>query len=217
MQKHLEQKMWKTRLPSTPDPVRRGLMLGVASAGLLALMPRGAYALTTGQAEQLVVRVSGEVQAVVNSGKSGSAAAREFVRIFQRYADVPRIAATLLGPPWRQASSSEKSAYVQALTGYLSRKYGRRFEDFRGGTVKVIGSKDLGRKGVIVSSVVSIPGSAPFPVEWHVIEAGGRQTFFDLIIDGLRLLAAERAEVRALYEKNGNSIAGLTQALGGVG
>ena len=211
-------KISTTHLPSTPDlqASRRHFLAGAAAVAVAGLGGR-AHALSADEAKALILKVTQEVQGIINSGKSESAMIRDFEGIFKKYADVPRIAATLLGPPWRSASSSEKSAYVTALSGYLSRKYGRQFREFIGAQITLDKATDLGRKGVIVASTVKTDVFAPFPVEWHVIEAGGRQTFFDIIIEGVRLLATERTEIRAILDRTGGSVASLTSTLNRMG
>ena len=203
-----------TRLPSIPDTrlSRRSLMAGAGALALFGL-PQGARALTTDEAKGLILTVTREVEGIINSGKSEAAMIRDFEGIFRRYGDVPRIAATLLGPPWRSASNAEKRAYTEALSGYLARKYGRQFREFIGAEITLTKATDLGNKGVIVASTVKTNSFAPFPVEWHVIEAGGRKSFFDLIIEGVRLISTERSEIRALLDRSRGSLPGLTAEL----
>lgn len=207
-----------TPLPSNPNSVvsRRHFLIGTGVLTLAGLGTR-AQALSVDDAKSLILKVTGEVQAIINSGRSESAMINDFAGIFQRYADVPRIAATLLGPPWRTAGPGEKSAYVTALSGYLARKYGRQFREFVGAQITLTKATDLGRKGVIVASTVKTDVFEPFPVEWHVIEAGGRQTFFDIIIEGVRLLATERSEIRAILDRTDGSVASLASALNKMG
>jgi ABC-type transporter MlaC component len=80
-----------------------------------------------------------DVLGVINSGRSESAMLRDFERIFRDYADVPIIAQSVVGPPWRSASDGDRRAFVAAFQGYMARKYGRRFRDFIGGEITVTG------------------------------------------------------------------------------
>ena len=106
---------------------------------------------------------------------------------------------------------------MNAFKGYLSRKYGKRFNEFRNAQIEVTSSKDFGKKGIFVQTTVSTSVYAPFPVEWHVVERGGRLEFFDLSIEGVKLISTERAEIRALLNRNGGSVGKLAQALGKLG
>lgn len=197
------------------DLTRRSVLAGVAATLAATSMP--AAAMSTGQAEALILKVTTEVQSVINSGKSESAMIRDFEGIFDRYANVRAIAGTVLGPPWRGASGAEQSAYVNAFKGYLARKYGKRFREFQNAKIKVTNSKDFGNKGIFVQSIVSTSVYAPFPVEWHVVDRGGKLEFFDLSIEGVKLISTERTEIRALLNQNGGSVGKLATALSKLG
>lgn len=212
------QKNSKTPLPSMNDLDRRSVLVGAASLGGMALLtPQAALALSVKDAENLIRKVTGEVQSIINSGQSQTALIRKFEGVFQRYADVPRIAATLLGPPWRSANDADRNAYVQALTGYLARKYGKRFREFTNAEISITKSQDLGNKGVIVETLIRTSVYEPFPVEWWVIDDGTKRSFFDIIIEGVRLQSAERGEIRALLDRSGGSVAKLAATLNQLG
>jgi len=81
------------------DLTRRGFLGSAVVAGALAACP--AFALTSGEARKLIDRVVGDINSVINSGKSQNAMFRDFENIFRQYADVPTIARSALGPPAR--------------------------------------------------------------------------------------------------------------------
>lgn len=193
------------------DLSRRSLLILGGAAALS--VPLGAHAMSTADAEALILKVTQEVQRIINSGKSENVIIQDFERMFERYTNVRAIAATVLGPPWRSASSGDQAAYVDAFKGYVSRKYGKRFREFLNAKIAVTTSKDFGAKGIFVQSMVTTSKWAPFPVEWHVVERNGRLEFFDLSIEGVNLIATERSEIRALLNANGGSVGKLAQAL----
>jgi phospholipid transport system substrate-binding protein len=205
-----------TPSPSTRNLSRRAFGAGALGLGLVSALP--AQAMTVKDAEALIQRVLGDVLSIINAGKSQAAVLRDFEGIFQRYGDRTRIASAILGQPWRAASGAERNAYVDALSGYLARKYGKQFADFKGASIEISRSTDYGRKGIIVQSLVETKKwSEPFPVEWHVINSDGQLKFFDIIIEGVKLLSAERNEIRAILDRNGGSVAALTAALTKMG
>ena len=205
---------------TTPSPLtsnlNRRLFVGAGALSALGLAAP-ARAMSVKDAETLIQKVVGEVLRIINSGGSEASILKNFEGIFRRYGDRSRIASSILGQPWRQANNAERSAYVEALTGYLARKYGKRFRDFEGGKIAITRSNDYGRKGIIVQTMVTTNKYAPFPVDWHVIEAGGNLAFFDIIIEGVKLLAAERAEIRAVLDRANGSMAALTSTLNKMG
>lgn len=182
------------------DPRRRALLAGGAVYAGLLLAGAPALALNVDQARNLIDRAIGEVNATINSGKSEAAMLRDFEGIFTRYADVPTIARSALGPAARSASSAQMAAFTEAFRGYIARKYGRRFREFIGGQIEVTGAQPL-KSYFEVSSVAKLRGQAPFDLRWHVSDRSGKQMFFNIIIEGVNMLAAERSEIGSMLDR----------------
>jgi len=204
------------RTSTIPSPLnssrRTFLVAGASTAALASLGALPAHA-SVQRAEQLIQALIGDVMRIVNSGKSSARVLKDFEEIFTSYADVPRISQSILGPPWRSASNAEKQAFMKSLRAYLARKYGKRFDEAKGTKIDIVSSQDFGRKGVLVKTMISTDVWEPYPVEWQVIEAGSQPKFFNLIVEGVKLLSTEKSQIRALYDRNGGSIAKLNAAL----
>lgn len=193
----------------TTDPLRRRL-LGAAFIGCVSLaLPRPVAAAGTDAATALVGSISADLTALVNSGKSEAQLYGDFERLLARYADMQAVAAASLGPPWRAASPAERRAYVAAFQGYLARKYGRQFRDFQSAQIKVTGARDGGKAGVLVNTQVVRPGRETVAVDWQISDRSGAAKAVNLIIEGVSMLANERAEVGAMYDAGGGTINGL--------
>lgn len=192
---------------------RREFIGGTLSAGALTLLPVNAFALSIDQASGLIQQVTSQVQGIINSGGSASQMLTQFEGIFRNYADVPRIAGTCLGAAWRTASSNEKSNYVGAFQHYISYKYGRQFRSFEGAQIDIVRSRDSGNRGVLVETVVDTRNSAPFVVEWHVIDTSNGPKFFNLIIEGISLITSEREEIGAMLAASRGDIGQLSARL----
>jgi phospholipid transport system substrate-binding protein len=203
-------------MPHDLRPTRRTVLTTAIAAMALPWLPMPARALSTGEATGLVDQVATEITRIINSGQSESAMIRDFDRLMGRYADMPTIAQSVLGPPARSASRAQLSAFADAFQGYMARKYGRRFREFIGGTVSVQGAQDTGRY-VEVISVVRIPGESPFEVRFRVWDRSGRPLFIDMLIEGVSLVISERSEIGSIMDRNGASIDATTQALRNLG
>ena len=184
---------------------RRGLVVAAGATALLGLLPRPAAALDTASARALIDMAIGDVNKVINSGKPEPAMYKDFEGIFARYADVPAIARSALGPAARGASAGQMSAFTKAYQGYIGRKYGRRFREFIGGRIEVVNAKPL-KCYYEVISVAHLQGEAPFDLRWHVSNKSGKDLFFNIIIEGVNMLATEREEVAALLKQRGGDI-----------
>src|SRR5690606_27833469 len=133
------------------------------------------------------------------SGKSEAAMIKDFERIFARYADVRYIAQSALGPAGRSAAKSDVAAYTTAFQGYIARKYGKRFREFIGGEIEVTGAHPL-KSFFEVVSIARLKGQSPFDVRWHVFDKSGKDLFFNIIIEGVNMLATKRTEIGAMLD-----------------
>ncbi len=186
---------------------RRGFAVALAGAAAMAL-PLPAAALNVAEARSLIDSAVADVNRIINSGKPETAMYADFERLFVKYADVPVIARSALGPAARQASSAQMQAFTKAFQGYLSRKYGRRFREFIGGQIEVVDAKPL-KSYFEVISVAKLKGEAPFDLRWHVSDKSGRNLFFNIIIEGVNMLASERTEIGAMLDKRRGDIDAL--------
>jgi len=184
---------------------RRDFGLTLAAAAVATALPFPAMALTAEAAKSLVDKTVADINSIINSGKSEGAMLRDFEQLFARYADVPAIARSVLGTAARSASKGQLSAYTKAFQGYISRKYGRRFREFQGGQIDVAEARAV-KSYYEVISTARLPGDAPFEVRWHVSDKSGKSLFFNIIIEGVNMLASERTEMGALLDQRGGDL-----------
>jgi len=202
-------------LISTID--RRRVLTGFAALGCAALIPAApAAAMTEAQARSLIDNVMSDIHTIINSGGSESQMITRFEGIFDQYGDVPIIARSVLGPPARAASTSQMRAFTSAFRTYLSRKYGRQFQRFVGATAQVTSAHPLQRFWE-VETTMTLRGRAPFEVRWHVSDRSGSNRFFNLIIEGVNVLAAERQEIGTMLERRGGNLDRMIQDLQQIG
>jgi phospholipid transport system substrate-binding protein len=191
---------------------RRAFGAGLAAGTGFLAFALPVRALTVEQSRDLINKAIGEVNATINSGKSETAMFGDFERIFATYADVATIARSALGPASKTATPAQMAAFTKAYQGYISRKYGRRFREFIGGKIEVTDAKPY-KSYYEVISTATLQGEAPFDLRWWVGDKSGRNLFFNIIIEGVNMLASERTEIGALLDKNGGSIDKLIAVL----
>jgi phospholipid transport system substrate-binding protein len=190
---------------------RRSTLILLAGAVGLAALPAQA-ALDDAKARALIDRVVADINRIINSGRSESAMYGEFEKLFRRYADVPIISRSTLGPEARRATPAQLNAFADAFAGFLSRKYGKRFREFIGGQIEVQSSKKV-KEYYEVTSVTRLAGQAPFQVVFRVSDRSGRDLFFDIVIEGISLLKTERTEVLAMLDRRRGDIDALIRDL----
>ena len=184
---------------------RRAFGAGLAAGTGFLAFALPVRALTVDQARALIDKAVSEVNAIISSGKSEQQMYGDFERVFANYADVPTIARSALGVAAKSASSGQMSSFTRTFQGYISRKYGRRFREFIGGKIEVTDAHPI-KSYYEVVSVAHLQGEAPFDLRWHVSDKSGRQLFFNIIIEGINMLASERTEIGAILDKQGGNV-----------
>jgi len=184
---------------------RRGFMAALAAT---ATLPSQVLALTSSQAKVLVDRVVADINKVIASGKSLNGMIRDFETIFKRYGDVRIIARSALGADSRRLSAAQERAYVSAFTGYISRKYGKRFNEFAGGRIEVNNARKV-KSFYEVQSTAYLSGQSPFEVNFLVSDKSGKDLFFDMVIEGISLRLTEKSEIGAMLDKRRGDLNGL--------
>ena len=200
------------RITERVAPTRRAVLAGLGVLGLAAgAGPAAADA--ADRAKALVVTLADALQRLVNSGRGEGQTYAAFEGILSRYGDMPAVAASVLGPPWRSAGRGQKQAFVAAFQGYLARRYGRQFREYRNARIQVTGARDAGKAGVLVQTHVLRPGQESIAVDWQISERSGSPRAVNLIIEGVSMLANERAEIGAMLEAQRGSLDNLIGAL----
>jgi phospholipid transport system substrate-binding protein len=192
--------------PISSNLSRRGLL---ASAAALALVASGpALALTDASARRLVDGIVGEINRVIASGASLPSMISSFESIFNKYADVPIIAQSVLGPDARRLSPAQMQAYIAAFRGYIARKYGKRFQEFIGGRIEVNSVREV-KTWHEVTSTAYLKGQSPFELKFLVSDRSGKDLFFDMVIEGISMRLSEKTEIGAMLDRNRGNIDGL--------
>lgn len=181
-----------------------------AAAGAMAMRPLSALALNTDQASRLIQGLVTDINNAINSGASDAQLYRTFEGIFAKYADVPIIAQSALGVTARSASASDLKAFADAFSGYIARKYGKRFREFVGGRIEVKSAQAV-KSFYEVKTTAFIKGEAPFEVVFLVSDKSGRDLFFNMYIEGVNMLATERTEIGAMLDRRGGDLGKLIE------
>jgi len=163
------------------------------------------FALTANDASSLVEDALADVQSAIDSGKTGNALYRDFQKIFDKYADVPLVAAGSLGVTWRSATDSQKRRYVDAFSNYLAEKYGKRFDEFSGSTFAISKTAET-KRGYAVITDVKLPSGGDLELEWQIRETKSGFRIFDIAIEGISMLITERGEIGAMLDARGGDL-----------
>ena len=103
-------------------------------------------------AENFVQDISSEILILLDKEITVEKKRSLFSKLLNRHADRKTISRAALGRPWRQLNSKQREEFVNAFQNYISKKYSLQFEGFRGATMKIEKSTDVGKSGVLVKT-----------------------------------------------------------------
>ena len=194
----------------TNNKTRRFVMMSFL--GIAGLYASPVFAFKKSDAEKLIKNLTNDVLGAVNEQKSEDIMFSRFEEIFSKYADVPLIARKALGPTWRGASKTQRSAYVSAFKGYMARYYGKRFEEFLGSEIIVTNARKTSG-GFLVGSNIILKDGSSYQAQWHVIDARGKYLMYNLFLEGVSVLSDVRVQIGSMLDKRAGSIDRLIEHL----
>jgi phospholipid transport system substrate-binding protein len=177
----------------------------LAASICAVLRPEVAVSSQQDAAVKVVDKAVSDINQIINSGDTERKMLRSFEKVFNTYADVPTIAKYALGRDVRTASALQINDYTKAFSTYFATKYGKRFREFIGGTIEIVSVEKV-KKYYLVNTIAHMPAYEPFDVGFLVSDQKGRPLIFNLIIEGVNMLLAERQEIGALLDRNSGKI-----------
>jgi phospholipid transport system substrate-binding protein len=176
-----------------------------------AAVPAAAQPVDSGSA-QFIGSLGDQALQVIRSDMAAPQKLAFFHQLLAQDFDMPAISRFVLGPYWRTASPVERRQFAELLSGDLVRFYSRRFAQYRGETFAVTGTR-AGPAGTIVTSRIIRPDGPPIAVDWQLNVEDGLYKISDVIIDGVSMALAERAEIAQQIERGGGQVEALLASM----
>jgi len=164
-------------------------------------------------AEAFVENLGSNIIQVVNEKITVSEKQRKLRKLFQNNANTMTIARAALGSKWRTLSAETRHDFANAFTGYLVKKYGKQFDEFRGASLVLERSVDAGKRGVLVNTRLIMPGTSPVSIKWQVWQKTDSFKLIDIIIEDISMLTMEREEIKNRLTVQKGSIQSLINDL----
>ena len=135
--------------------------------------------------------------------------------IFIESLDIKRISLFILGPYRRNLKKSESSQYFNAIKDFISKVYAKRLSSYSSGNIKVIKIEEKGKRGVIVSSLITFNDRPnPISIDWWIVNNLTSQfKVFDIRIAGIWMAQEQRSTFTSYLSKNNGDIAKLIQKI----
>jgi phospholipid transport system substrate-binding protein len=136
-----------------------------------------------------------------------------FREMFRESFDSRTIGRFVLGRYWRTATPEQQREYLRLFEEMIVQTYARRFTDYAGESLDVLGARPEGEVDAMVNSRVVRPDGPPVNVTWRVRESGGTYKIIDVIVEGVSMSVTQRNEFSAVIQRNGGQIEPLLDAL----
>ncbi|MBW8813966.1 MAG: ABC transporter substrate-binding protein [Caulobacterales bacterium] len=204
----------------TSAPSRRGvaaaiLALGLA-LGLAAAAPAAhAEAPRDAGAEQFVQAAAQKVLTTL-SDKSASATQRKaaFHEAVNQLVDVPKITTFVLGKYARTITPAQSAQFTQAFRRYAETVYENRLNEYRGASLKVVGSVVRKPGDVIVNTqLTGGPPGPPLAVSWRVLGSGSNWKVVDMQFKGVWLAITQQQDFVSTIDNAGGDVGVLIAQL----
>ncbi len=148
-----------------------------------------------------------------DDGLSQADRADAFRKLLRRGFDLPAVSRFVLGRYWRRASIMERNEFIQLFESYMVTTYGRRLGHYGSDVLKVTGRRTDGRNGAIVHSKISTGNGPGIKVDWRLKQRAEGWRVVDIMVEGISLALAQRAEFATVIRGNGGQVSGLLAKL----
>jgi phospholipid transport system substrate-binding protein len=157
--------------------------------------------------------VSQALKAVDNKQFTEQDRAKHFRELLAQDFDMPRIGRFVLGRFWNDASDQDKQQFQKLFEEYVVRSYAKRFSEYNGETVKIMGSRAESETSTLVQSQILRPnGAPPAKVDWRVRKGDNGFKIIDVDVEGVSMVLTQREEFSSVIQRNGG-VAGLNKTL----
>ncbi|WJW75609.1 ABC transporter substrate-binding protein [Thiohalobacter sp. IOR34] len=178
-------------------------------AGLLLLgllfMPRA----EAGLAPVDVVRAASS-QVLERLESEGDALRQDPQRLYElvdhvlvEHMDFQRMSRWVLGKHWKRATPEQRQRFVEEFRTLLVRTYSSALLGYSGQQVKFLPLRAANERQVTVRTEIEQPGGPSVPVHYSLYNRNGEWKAYDVIIDGVSLVANYRATFGAEVRRGG--------------
>lgn len=164
------------------------------------------------EAAKFVGQLGGELVPIL-AGNSRTEGERELEleRLIRQGFDLAVTGRFVLGRFWRRANPQQQQEYQALFEEYVVITTARRFAPFRDVDFDIVESKTVGKKDVLVKTVLTRPNVPEIPADWRVRLIGDKYRIIDVHIEGISMAVTQRQDFAAVINSRG--IEGLLENL----
>ncbi len=184
---------------------RRTLLAGLFGAVATPAVAAGDHASVT-----FMKQVGKELLSAHRQGTVSS-----FLRVVQRYADVPEISSYALGKYSAKIQGGQRGRYQRGVATYMARYFALQSRDYTVAKYEVGEATVDGNKDVIVESKVYLLTGQTYNVSWRLVWRSGKYKVRDAKVLGFWLTSFQRSDFTSYLDKRNGDINKLIVALNG--
>lgn len=169
------------------------------------LFAQNADAATSADAKTYINKLGNNALSIISNAKLNKAQKQDKLNVlFSESVDIPWVARFVMGRFWRQATETQKTAYVREYRKFLIKHYTSRFADYTGGSFNITGVKDDGDNEFTVNMQLlgDKKNSEPVLVDYRVRADGSAFKIFDVNVEGVSLITTQREEFSSVISQH---------------
>jgi len=188
----------------------------LAAAALLAALTLAAPARadTVGDGSQLIRSMGESVVAILaNKGLPKAQREERFRQIYRANFDHAIIAASVMGPPWKNASQAARDEYLELFETYIAKVYAAQLSTYSGEKLDVVKGEADGPGATIESRIVDPKSGRTVEIKWRLRPTDGKLKVRDVLIENISMALTQRREFAAVLQQRGGKAEGLIAAI----
>jgi len=169
------------------------------------LLAQNADAASPADAKTYINKLGNNALSIISNAKLNKAQKQDKLNVlFSESVDIPWVARFVMGRFWRQATETQKTAYVREYRKFLIKHYTSRFADYTGGSFTITGVKDDGDNEFTVNMQLlgDKKNSEPVLVDYRVRADGSAFKIFDVNVEGVSLITTQREEFSSVISQH---------------
>jgi phospholipid transport system substrate-binding protein len=117
--------------------------------------------------------------------------------------DLTKIARIVVGREWKKLTDEQKQKLVDVFSRLSIASYAHNFKDFSGEKFEVVSEEETPRGGVIVHTLLKIPGEKDVKLDYQMKKKGNDWRIINIIANGVSDLALKRSEYTSILKREG--------------
>lgn len=137
-----------------------------------------------------------------------------FKKLLRENFDMKTIGRFSLGKYWRDANKEQQEEYLNLFEEMIINVYSRRFGEYDGQELRIVGTEPVGKRDILVSSQIIQKSGPDISVAWRVRNGKtGVMKIVDISVEGVSMSLTQRADFSSVIQRGGGKVEALLEHL----